>query len=125
MEHRNGLFDAEHESYLATVVEWSARAMAKGRSYKAVVESLVYAGYAPDVAEALATRGRELKKAAFREEGEVAMKVGLIWLVGGVGVTALSAALAELGLPFILIAWGAIVWGALTVLRGFSRWVSG
>jgi hypothetical protein len=64
-----------------------------------------------------------LEAQALREAGNKNMFFGALWFLGGLIVTVLTFTAAQGGGRYV-IAWGAVVFGAIQFIRGFSQ-VSG
>jgi hypothetical protein len=62
----------------------------------------------------------ELAKKANREVARKNMALGLIWCMGGILVTSLTYQAASGGGHYI-VAWGAIIFGAIQFVRGLGQ----
>jgi DNA-directed RNA polymerase subunit RPC12/RpoP len=84
-----------------------------------VRSSLTRSGLDAASAARVAGRANQLKAAARREAARSNMYHGALWCIGGIAVTAMTyrAAAGAGGGPFV-IAWGAILFGAIQFLRG-------
>lgn len=84
-----------------------------------IESSLVRAGLTPaEAAETVATLAR-LRIEALKEQARKNMLFGALWRGGGALVTFASFAAAEGGGGFVL-AWGAILYGAIQFFRGLT-----
>ncbi len=58
-----------------------------------------------------------LMRTAYRQAGMKNIGIGMLWCVGGIIVTAVTFSMASGGGTYI-VAWGAILFGAIQALRG-------
>lgn len=94
-----------------------------GAGYAQVVARLVEEGLAPDHAERIATAARERKRRLYREDGGRNMFLGGLVLAVGLVVTVGSMLyLRQLGV--MVLSWGALLFGAVTLARGVGQFFS-
>jgi hypothetical protein len=62
----------------------------------------------------------DIEKRAYREVGKKNMLIGATWCIGGILVTAMTYQTATGGGHYI-VAWGAILFGAIQFLRGLAQ----
>ncbi len=89
-----------------------------------IVNSLAEKGVEYHVAEEFVAKCRDAYGSARRKAGMKDMLIGGLWCVGGGIVTALTYSMASSGGRYV-IAWGAIVFGAVQFFRGLYRTVRG
>jgi len=107
-----------------------AQALFEGKSSNDVVKTLVKQGvdemsargFVTDVAIQVESfrhslEGRSLMASKYRTK----MIHGALWLVGGTVVTALTASATDGG--YVLVAWGAILFGGIGAIAGFVGWM--
>jgi hypothetical protein len=74
-------------------------------------------------AERAALVVKAIRKAASKAAGKKNMLFGALWCIGGIIVTAVSYQVAKgLGGGEYVIAWGAMLLGAIQFLRGYSQY---
>lgn len=113
------------------LAEAIAKELSEGKSKKKIVNKLVRQGWAREAASQFVA-GVELAveeyknspegRRAMAEQYKRRMLYGILWAVGGIVVTLATYSAASSGGTYI-IAWGAILWGAIDFLRGFFGWL--
>jgi hypothetical protein len=108
------------EEVAQAALRFAATQMASGESNHAVHSALVANGLDKESATTVVTNVAEMRSEAIRERGRKNMLYGLLWLIGGTVVTVGTYAAASGGGTYV-VAWGAIVVGAIKWLRGLSQ----
>ena len=107
----------------------AARQMANGLSDAMIVEQLIGLDVAPEqaalmVAQLRAESGADSREDEIREAAQKDMLHGGLWCGGGLLVTGVTYALADGGGGFVM-AWGAVIFGAIQFFRGLRNSRSG
>jgi hypothetical protein len=107
------------EEVVEAIYAFAAEKMRDGESSAKIRESLVEKGLDQDAAAAVVRNLRQLRSKAIASAGKKNMIYGALWCLGGLGVTAATyqAAAAGGGGKYV-VAWGAIVFGAIQFFRG-------
>jgi len=63
----------------------------------------------------------ESQEKARREARKKNMRIGSLWCIGGIIVTLLSFALSDDIGGFVIVTWGAIIFGAIQFFSGLSQ----
>jgi hypothetical protein len=109
------------EQFVETVYAFAADQMKDGASAHEIQASLVEKGLDPDDAATVVANLTRLKSEAIRSAGKKNMLYGGLWCVGGTVVTALTYSAAAAGGGRYVVAWGAIVFGAVQFFRGVGQ----
>jgi hypothetical protein len=107
------------EPDVQAIFDHAAGLVRAGKSRRAVREDLVSRGLDERSAELVTGRMFQLRTQARRQAGLGAMAQGALWCVGGLGVTAITFAMASGGGIYV-VAYGAIIFGAVQFLRGLA-----
>ena len=123
--------EASQAQYIQEVGDYVAQQLAKGQKRDKVVKELIEQGWAQETAKDFVVdlevqleaykrspEGREVMASKHKRH----MLHGLLWLVGGLAVTLATYHAAGPGGVFF-VAWGAVLFGAIDVLRGFIGWL--
>jgi hypothetical protein len=97
-------------------------ALAKGKSTKSAMTDLIGKGLPELNARMLVEEADKVKRAAFRKAGAEAAAKGALYVVIGIAVTAGTYAM---GLPIFFIAWGPVIFGGITMIKGLYRMLVG
>ena len=84
------------------------------------VEMLVGNGLDHETATAVVKDVHNIRKEVSREEGKKSMFVGALWCGGGLAVTAITYSAASGGGVYV-VTWGAVIFGAIQLLRGVGQ----
>jgi hypothetical protein len=115
--------DAQPDDAVNAAAQAIARELVAGKQPAMIVSELVGAGWAQEHATDFVHQVNTAIRSARRNAGRKQMWVGAAWIVGGVLVTVISYAAASRGGTYLL-AWGAVIFGAYDMIRGFVTWVS-
>lgn len=118
--------DAQTQQVITGLVVRAANQIAEGKSKAEVVAELEKEGCPTDLAQAIVTKGEEIKKNEFRKGGKNAMLLGAGLSGLGIAITAgtYSAAASGGGGSYV-ITYGLIIAGAWVFLKGLWRSMSG
>ncbi len=118
------------EQALQAIFDFTAEQLHQGRSSAGVERKLVERGVEPAAAKSIvanlkaarANAIREARSEAYAKVGTRAVIVGGLWFLGGVTVTLLTydAAVNSPQGGGFLVAWGAILYGGLRLVRGIA-----
>ena len=111
------------EEVVQAVYEHAASMMMDGKSRRQIEEDLMDKGLDQESASVVVTNLKEMKKEAEAGQGTGNMIFGALWCVGGIAVTAATYSAAEGGGTYV-VAWGAIVFGAVQFFIGLGQAVS-
>lgn len=103
-----GLYAAAHAS------------MEEGYTISQVRSSFIEKGVDEEIAILVASDVSAIRQAARRKAGEKNMTIGGIWLAIGIAVSVATYVAAEGGGTYI-VAWGAMVFGAIKFIRGLAQ----
>jgi hypothetical protein len=108
------------QQFVREVYQRAANLANAGKSKDKIQTELKEMGVSESTASVVIENTFRALKKAHREAGARNVFVGAAWCVGGVVVTALTYQLASGGGTFI-VAWGAILFGGIQVLRGLGQ----
>jgi hypothetical protein len=116
--------DQEHseEEIVREVYEFAAQQMEEGLSEGQIRVLLTENGLDHESAAIVVTNLTRMRSEAIGAAGKREMLYGALWCVGGTAVTIGTYAAAFKGGPFI-IAFGAIIFGAIQFFRGLVQWL--
>jgi hypothetical protein len=106
----------------ASLPQTIATAIGRGKSRKEVVKALVNSGINAVEAESMVNYAVSTHKAEIRKGAVKQLGVGLLMVVVGVVITAATYSMASNGGIYV-VAYGPIIFGAISVLRGLFRLV--
>lgn len=114
------------EAEIADAMDFAYQRLAAGDSRYAILRLLEERGVDPQLAQFVVDEVSKHQREAVREQsqaGQRNMLFGAIWFLGGVAVTVASynAAAGGAGGGRYVIAWGAIVFGAIQFVRGMVQ----
>jgi hypothetical protein len=107
------------------LIAYAVQRAKEGGSLQSVTQDLIKLRIPPEKAKAIATEVCRAKQAAYRRQGCITFLVGLFFLAIGLGITWWTFSQAVQSGGRIYVMYGAIVLGALGVLRGLWRMVAG
>jgi len=119
-----GKNDPSAEQAVQAIYTYAVKLAASGMSPPDIEESLVKKGLDAGSARVVVEKVMEIKRNAMRQTAEKNMLYGGLWCVGGILVTAATFSAASGGGSYV-VAWGAIIFGAIQFLRGVSQRDSG
>ncbi len=105
------------EELTKSLMIYIAQRMKKGASDKKIQEELVAKGLQEATAMTLVSKMRAAYDRESAKAGPKNMLIGALWCVGGIIVTAVTFSLATGGGTYV-VAWGAIVFGAVQFIKG-------
>ena len=110
------------EATVREVYEFAAGHLQSGASECQVQDMLIEKGLDPASAVVVVSNLTRMRADAFAAAGKKEMLRGALWCIGGIAVTAITYSLASEGGPFI-VAFGAIIFGAIQFFRGLAQWM--
>ena len=118
------IYDREptEEEVVREVYEFAAELMEGGASERQIQDALIENELDPESAVIVVSNLSRMRSEAIGAAGKKEMLYGALWCIGGTAVTAVTYSLASKGGPFI-IAFGAIIFGAIQFFRGLVQWI--
>jgi hypothetical protein len=119
----DGPADAETEEPTQEVYNYAAKRLINDEVLPAQVrKELVAQGLTEEVAALVVGQLQTVRNEGAREAGQKNMLLGALWCIGGTVVTVVSySAASDSGGGRYIIAWGAIIFGAIQFFRGLSQ----
>jgi len=111
---------ASERQFVEAVYAFAAEQMKSGSSPQQVQARLVEEGLDQDSAGIVVSNLVDLRSEAIREAGRKNMLYGALWCIGGIIVTAATYSAASPGGTYV-VAWGAILFGAIQFFRGAGQ----
>jgi hypothetical protein len=111
----------EQEQVVEAVYAFAAEQMKNGASPEQIQATLVEKGLPQDAAEAVVSNLTRAVSEAKGKAGKKNMLYGALWCVGGIVVTAATYSAASDGGGTYVVAWGAIIFGAIQFFRGLAQ----
>jgi len=108
------------EEVVKAVYTLAAEQMKNGASSDQIQSMLVEKGLDQGSAATIVTSLSRMRKKAIREAGRKKMLYGALWCIGGIIVTVITYSAASGGGRYI-VAWGAIIFGAIQFFRGLVQ----
>ncbi|MCC6554161.1 MAG: hypothetical protein IT372_14240 [Polyangiaceae bacterium] len=112
--------EAAVEEAVEAIYGHAAQLISAGLSAEEVEDRLVEGGLDRKIAATVVDRLMDAKQRAVEEAARKNMLHGGLWCVGGLVVTAATYSAASGGGSYV-IAWGAIIFGAIQFFRGLSQ----
>ncbi len=112
--------ELSEEQIVQAVYAFAAEQMKNGLSPQHIQSMLVEKGLDQDFAATVVSNLTRLRSEAIREAGKKDMLYGALWCIGGIIVTAMTYSAAAPGGTYV-VAWGAILFGAIQFFRGLLR----
>ncbi|MFW6169074.1 MAG: hypothetical protein ACODAD_01200 [Planctomycetota bacterium] len=110
------------EEIVQAIYAFAAEQMKNGASSMKTEEMLVEKGLDKEAAVAVVANLRRMRSEALRSAGRNNMMYGALWCIVGTVVTVVTySAAASGGGGTYVVAWGAIVFGAIQFLRGLTQ----
>ena len=118
------VYDQEisEEEMVREVYEFAAQQMQSGASERQIQDSLIQNGLDQESAMIVVSNLTRMRSEAVGAAGKKDMLHGALWCIGGTAVTVVTYSAASNGGPFI-IAFGAIIFGAIQFCHGLVRWM--
>ena len=114
--------DLAEEEIVRQVYEFAAEQMESGASDRQVQDLLIENGLDQESAMIVVSNLIKMRAEAVGAAGKKEMLHGALWCIGGMAVTAVTYSLASKGVPFV-VAFGAIIFGAIQFFRGLAQWI--
>ena len=108
------------EDVAQAVFNFVAEQMESGASAPQIQAMLLEKGLDQDTAAAIVANCTRLRSEAISEAGQKDMVFGALWCIGGIVVTVATYGAAASGGGTYIVAWGAIVFGAIQFFRGLA-----
>ncbi|MDP6634437.1 MAG: hypothetical protein QGG42_06040 [Phycisphaerae bacterium] len=112
--------ELSEEQIVDAVYTYAAEQMKKGVSDRRVESMLVEEGLDQEAAAVVVANLSRMRAEAVGEAGRRNMLYGALWCIGGIVVTAATYSAASGGGTYV-VAWGAIVFGAIQFFRGLFQ----
>lgn len=109
--------ELSEEQIVRAVYAFAAEQMKNGAPPQQIQSALVQKGLDQESAATVVSNLTRLRSEAIREAGKKNMLYGALWCIGGIVVTAVTYSAAAPG-DIYVVAWGAIVFGAIQFFRG-------
>ena len=118
--------EASQAQAVEAIYGFAAQQMRGGIAPAQIEKSLVEKGLDAQAAAVVVRNLSKAKTDAVKKMGQKHMLYGALWCIGGTLVTALTyQAAANKGGGSYVVAWGAIVFGAIQFFRGMFQAASG
>ena len=111
------------EQIVQAIYQYAAELVKAGNSAKQVEKKLMEKGLDQQAAAVVVQNLFQMRSKALKETGKKSMLYGALWFIGGTVVTLGTLAAASGGGTYV-IAWGAIIFGAIQFFRGLSQYNS-
>lgn len=108
------------EEVVQAVYAFAAEQMKNGASAQQIQSMLVEKGLDQDSAATVVSNLTRMRSEAIYEAGKKNMLYGALWCIGGIVVTAATYSAAPGGGTYV-VAWGAIVFGAIQFFHGLIQ----
>ena len=108
------------EQVADAVYAFAAEKMRNGASPPQITEALVQKGLDRRLASTVVANLSQMRSRAIRDAAKKNMLYGGLWCVGGTAVTIGTYSAASGGGSYV-VAWGAIVFGAIQFFRGVTQ----
>lgn len=115
--------DIAQEDMVQAVYSHAAELMRNGVRDSEIIANLVEQGLESETAEIVVNNLIEMRAKQKQEQGQKNMGFGALWCIGGTVVTVATYNAASGGGHYV-VAWGAIVFGAVQFLQGLSQYTS-
>jgi hypothetical protein len=109
-----------NEQYVEAVYTFAAEQMRDGVAPAKIKASLIEKGVDEESAGVVVRNLKEARSKAIKEAANKNMLFGALWCIGGIVVTALTYSAAAGGGRYV-VAWGAVVFGAIQFVRGLAQ----
>lgn len=108
------------EEIVQAVYALAAEQMKNGASSQQIQSMLVEKGIDQESAATVVSNLARMRSEAIREASKKNMLYGALWCIGGIVVTAATYSAASGGGKYV-VAWGAILFGAIQFFRGLIQ----
>ncbi len=106
------------------VYRYAAQQLNAGVAPSQVIQELVAGGLTKEDAAAVVRQMRQAQSKEKQEAGRKNMLYGALWCIGGLAVTFFSYQSATTGGGKYVIAWGAVIFGAIQFFQGLGQSIS-
>lgn len=113
------------QEYDIELIAYAMQRAKEGGSVQSVTQDLINLRIPPEKAKSIATEVYRVKQANYRRQGCITFLFGLFFLAIGLGITWWTFSQAAQSSGRVYLMYGAIVVGALGVLRGLWRMAVG
>jgi len=115
--------EPSQEEVVKAVYDYAAGLVKAGVAVPQIENILMEKGLDQESASIIVKNLLALRSKAIKNAGQKNMLYGALWCIGGIIVTAVTFTAASGGGTYI-IAWGAIIFGAIQFFRGLSQYNS-
>ncbi|QDU50369.1 hypothetical protein [Gimesia panareensis] len=105
------------DEVVQALYQFAAEQMRDGASNQQIQAALMEKGVDAESAGIIVSQLNELRDQQTKEAAQKHMMFGALWCIGGIVVTALTYSAASEGGTYV-VAWGAIIFGAVQFFRG-------
>ncbi|MDQ5908051.1 MAG: hypothetical protein QG599_142 [Pseudomonadota bacterium] len=109
------------EEFVQAVYGHAAELMRNGAKSESIINNLIEQGLDAESAKVVVSNLDEARKKQKQEQGQKNMGFGTLWCIGGLVVTAVTYSAASGGGHYV-VAWGAVVFGAIQFLQGLFQY---
>jgi hypothetical protein len=114
--------EEEHNKAVEAIYSFAAELMRNGTAPAEIEKKLVEQGLDAESAATVVDNLKQARAKALKEAGQKNMLFGALWCIGGIAVTAITyQAAAGGGGGSYVVAWGAILFGAIQFFRGLAQ----
>lgn len=114
---------ATQNQAVQAVYQYAAGLVKAGMSASQVESKLVEKGLDRSAASIVVKNLFQLRAKAVNEAGKKNMLYGALWCIGGIVVTVATYSAASSGGGSYVVAWGAIIFGAIQFLKGLFQFL--
>ena len=104
------------------IFTFAAQQMRDGVPRDRIESMLVEQGLDPKSASTVVNRVDQMRASAMSRAGTRNMLVGAAWCIGGIVVTVMTIQAASQAGGTVVVAWGAILFGAIQFIRGLAQY---
>lgn len=116
--------ESTEDQVVEQVYRYTAQQLNAGVSPSQVIQELVAGGLPKEDATTVVRQMRQAQSKAKQEAGRKNMLYGALWCIGGLAVTFFSYQSATNGGGKYVIAWGAVIFGAIQFFQGLGQSMS-
>jgi hypothetical protein len=109
------------EQVVEAVYNFAAEQMQQGVPPPEIERNLIEQGLDADVARTVVGNLLQARSKAVKEAGQKNVLYGALWCAGGILVTVLTYSAAAEGGGTYVVAWGAILFGGIQLVRGLIQ----
>lgn len=112
--------EMSQDEVVQALYQFAAEKMRDGASNQQIQAALMEQGVDQESAEIIVSQLSEARDAQLKEAAQKNMMFGALWCIGGIVVTVLTYSAASEGGSYV-VAWGAIIFGAIQFFRGMFQ----